>query len=45
MDGITAFLDSLLHQVMYIDPPEGYEDPEYVWLLRRALYGLKTITS
>lgn len=30
MDVITAFLNSLLHEILYIELPEGYEDPEYV---------------
>ena len=41
MDIVTAFLNALLKEVIYIEPPEGYEEPEYCWRLHRALYGLK----
>ena len=36
----TAFLNSFLGQTVYCWPPEGY-DEGYIWLLKRALYGLK----
>ena len=42
MDIVTAFLNARLKERnIFIEPPESYEDPEYVWVLARALYGLK----
>ena len=44
MDVNTAFLNSDLDEVVYVEQPEGYEVPgkeDYVCLLRKALYGLK----
>jgi len=41
VDIVTAFLNSLLQEPTYVEPPEGYREEEYVWLLKRALYGLK----
>ena len=41
MDVITAFLNSILKEKIYIWPPEGFEEDGWVWLLIRALYGLK----
>ena len=41
MDIITAFLNSILKERIYIWPPEGFEEDGWVWLLLRALYGLK----
>ena len=44
MDVITAFLNSLLREKIYVRQPEGFVDkdhPEWVCLLNRALYGLK----
>ena len=44
MDVETAFLHGELpkHQVIYIEPPEGWtDDPNVVWLLIKTLYGLK----
>lgn len=44
MDVITAFLNSILREKIYVKQPEGFVDkdhPEYVCLLNRALYGLK----
>src|ERR1700738_85119 len=44
MDAITAFLNSILSEKIYVKQPEGYvskEHPEWVCLLNRALYGLK----
>jgi hypothetical protein len=38
---VTAFLNSILKKPTYVKPPEGYRDDGYVWLLKRALYGLK----
>jgi len=44
MDAVTAFLNSILKDTIYVRQPEGYEDPEHpelVCLLNKALYGLK----
>ena len=44
MDVNTAFLNSDLDEVVYVDQPEGFEVPgkeDFVCLLRKALYGLK----
>ena len=44
MDVNTAFLNSILDEVVYVEQPEGFEIPgkeDYVCLLRKALYGLK----
>ena len=44
MDVVTAFLYGHLDETVYVEQPEGYEDPDHpdwVCLLKRALYGLK----
>lgn len=41
MDAITAFINALLDEVVYVQCPEGFEQPGMAFLLRRALYGLK----
>lgn len=43
MDVITAFLDALLKEIIYVEQPKGYVkgDSNLVCLLLRALYGLK----
>lgn len=42
MDVVTAFLNSELEERVYLEPPEGFpEDNDEVWLLKKALYGLK----
>jgi Reverse transcriptase (RNA-dependent DNA polymerase) len=44
MDVNTAFLYSLLDEIVYVEQPEGFITPgkeDYVCLLRKALYGLK----
>ena len=44
MDAVTAFLNSILAEKIYVKQPEGYvnsEHPDWVCLLHRALYGLK----
>jgi hypothetical protein len=44
MDVNTAFLNSDLDEVVYVEQPEGFEVPgkeDFVCLLNKALYGLK----
>lgn len=44
MDVMTAFLNSLLHEEVYMKQPEGFEDslhPDWVWKIKASLYGLK----
>ena len=44
MDAVTAFLNSILKETIYVKQAEGFVDPEHpnwVYLLRKALYGLK----
>ncbi|GKF77367.1 gag-pol polyprotein, partial [Tanacetum coccineum] len=44
MDVKTAFLNGPLKEGVYVAQPEGFVDqdhPEKVYLLRKALYGLK----
>src|SRR5271155_3202362 len=44
MDVNTAFLNSDLDELVYVEQPEGFEVPgkeDYVCLLRKTLYGLK----
>jgi hypothetical protein len=44
MDVNTAFLYSLLDEIVYVEQPEGFVVPgkeDYVCLLKKALYGLK----
>jgi len=44
MDAVTAFLNSILKETIYVKQAEGFVDPEHpdwVYLLGKALYGLK----
>src|SRR5436190_11669183 len=44
MDAVTAFLNSILNETIYVKQAEEYVDPEHpdwVYLLNKALYGLK----
>ncbi|GJX23401.1 retrovirus-related pol polyprotein from transposon TNT 1-94 [Tanacetum coccineum] len=44
MDVKTAFLNDELNEVVYVNQPEGFVDPDhptYVYHLKKALYGLK----
>src|SRR5256885_16325353 len=44
MDVNTAFLYSILNEIVYVEQPEGFVIPgkeDYVCLLGKALYGLK----
>ena len=40
-----AFLSAKLPYAVYVEPPEGLKDEGWVWLLRRALYGLHEASS
>jgi Reverse transcriptase (RNA-dependent DNA polymerase) len=40
-DAINAFVNSDLDEEIYCQPPEGYQRSDSIWLLLRALYGLK----
>lgn len=40
-DAVNAFVNSRLDELIWCLPPEGYERLEQLWLLLRALYGLK----
>ncbi len=42
LDAIAAYLNSDLHEEIFICPPEGVPvSPRSVWLLKKAIYGLK----
>ncbi|GKE81074.1 retrovirus-related pol polyprotein from transposon TNT 1-94 [Tanacetum coccineum] len=44
MDVKTTFLNSELREEVYVNQPEGFEDPDFpthVYRLKKALYGLK----
>lgn len=44
MDAVTAFLNSLLHDEVYVEQPPVFVNPEFpnhVWMLTKSLYGLK----
>ena len=44
MDVKTAFLNGVIEEKVYIEPPEGFETHEkkfHVCRLKKALYGLK----
>lgn len=40
-DAKTAFLYGELNEVIYMQPPDGYAEPNTVWKLKRSLYGRK----
>jgi hypothetical protein len=41
-DAVNAFTNARLATSVYCHQPEGFSDPEHLWELSRALYGLKT---
>ena len=43
MDISSAYLNGELKEEVYMKQPEGFEEksPEWVWRLRKSLYGLK----
>lgn len=44
LDVMTAFLNSVLKEEVYLKQPEGFIDkahPDWVWRLKSSLYGLK----
>ena len=42
LDAVSAYLNSDLHEEIYLQPPEGVPlKLATVWLLKKALYGLK----
>src|SRR5260221_14511066 len=42
LNAVTAYLNSNLHEEIFICPPEGVPvSPRSVWLLKKAIYGLK----
>jgi hypothetical protein len=41
VDIVTAFLNSLLREDVYVEAPEAYREEGYVWFLKPAIYGLK----
>ncbi|GJR15862.1 retrovirus-related pol polyprotein from transposon TNT 1-94 [Tanacetum coccineum] len=44
MDGKTAFLNDILREEVYVSQPDGFvdsENPNHVYKLKKALYGLK----
>jgi hypothetical protein len=38
---ITAFLEALLNDIIYVEQPYGFQKGDAVCLLRKALYDLK----
>ncbi len=42
LNAIVAYLNSDLHEEIYLHPPEGIPvQPSRIWQLRKAIYGLK----
>jgi hypothetical protein len=41
-DVSTAYLNALIEEEIYVEPPPGFEEPDKkVWLLNKSLYGAK----
>nr|GEV71270.1 Gag-Pol polyprotein [Tanacetum cinerariifolium] len=48
MDVMTAFLNGILREEIYLSQPDGFVDPDnpnHAYILKKALYGLKQATS
>ena len=45
IDVKSAYLNAPLDYEMYVEPPEGFKgkNGNYVWKLKKSLYGLKQI--
>ena len=44
MDVISVFLNGYLQEELFVAQPKGFEDPlhpDHVYMLKKALYGLK----
>lgn len=44
MDVKSAFLNEILQEEVFVEQPEGFEDPQlpsYVYRLKKTLYGFK----
>lgn len=44
MDAVTAFLNGILTEELYVEIPEGFNKPEWsgkVWRMNKSLYGFK----
>jgi hypothetical protein len=42
-NAVNAFTNARLATSVYCHQPEGFSDPEHLWELSHALYGLKTL--
>ena len=41
LDIQTAFLNGVLEEEVFLDPPAPYKEPDKCWRLKKSLYGLK----
>ena len=37
----TAFLNGIVDEDIYVNPPDGYKRPGKIWKLKKSLYGIK----